>query len=229
LVFLLAGVPNQLEHPKASPLPSWTLFKNLLSVFLGNFVSKRTPLILSVACAQDCAGYNRCWISLLIHVGLEVTMVAFQVNGTATEFIGDEQTPLLWVLRDHLKLKGSKFGCGIGQCGACSVHIDGTVQRSCVTPVSAIAGKSITTIEGLAPSENTLHVVQQAWLEEDVPQCGYCQAGQIMAAADLLARIAKPTDAEIDQSMTNICRCGTYVRIRKAVHRAVELKAGGAV
>lgn len=155
-------------------------------------------------------------------------MVAFRVNGKAAEFSGDEQTPLLWVLRDHLKLKGSKFACGIGQCGACSVHIDGAVQRSCVTPVSAIAGKSITTIEGLAPSETRLHVVQQAWLEEDVPQCGYCQAGQLMAAADLLARNAQPSDADIDASMTNICRCGTYVRIRKAVHRAAELQAGDA-
>lgn len=155
-------------------------------------------------------------------------MVAFQVNGSAVEFAGDEQTPLLWVLRDHLRLKGSKFGCGIGQCGACSVHIEGKVQRSCTTPVASLAGKSVTTIEGLAPSERQLHVVQQAWLEEDVPQCGYCQAGQIMAAADLLARIAQPTDADIDSSMSNICRCGTYVRIRKAVHRAVELQAGGA-
>jgi len=154
-------------------------------------------------------------------------MVRFQVNGEAVSFAGDEQTPLLWVLRDHLKLKGSKFGCGIGQCGACSVHIEDAVQRSCITPVSSIEGKSVTTIEGLAPSEEKLHVVQQAWLEEDVPQCGYCQAGQIMAAADLLARIRQPSDAEIDESMSNICRCGTYVRIRKAVHRAAELQAGG--
>lgn len=156
-------------------------------------------------------------------------MVAFQVNGSAAEFAGDEQTPLLWVLRDHLKLKGSKFACGIGQCGACTVHIDGAVQRSCVTPISTVEGKSVITIEGLAPSATQLHVVQQAWLDEDVPQCGYCQAGQIMAAADLLARNPKPSDDEIDASMTNICRCGTYVRIRKAVHRAVELQSGGAV
>jgi isoquinoline 1-oxidoreductase alpha subunit len=155
-------------------------------------------------------------------------MVAFQVNGLVAEFDGDEQTPLLWVLRDHLKLKGSKFACGIGLCGACSVHVDGLLQRSCVIPVSAIAGKSVTTIEGLAPSEQQLHVVQQAWLEEDVPQCGYCQAGQIMAAADLLARNPQPSDADIDASMSNICRCGTYVRIRKAVHRAAELQAGDA-
>jgi isoquinoline 1-oxidoreductase alpha subunit len=155
-------------------------------------------------------------------------MIAFQVNGSAVDFGGDGQTPLLWVLRDHLKLKGTKFACGIGQCGACSVHVEGAVQRSCVIPVSSVAGKSVTTIEGLAPSATQLHVVQQAWLEEDVPQCGYCQAGQIMAVADLLTRNPQPSDDEIDASMTNICRCGTYVRIRKAVHRAVALKNGGA-
>jgi isoquinoline 1-oxidoreductase alpha subunit len=152
-------------------------------------------------------------------------MISFQVNGKPAVFPGDGQTPLLWVLRDHLKLKGSKFACGIGQCGACSVHIDGSLARSCVIPVASVGGKSITTIEGLAPGEQQLHVVQQAWLEADVPQCGYCQAGQIMAAADLLARNPSPSDAEIDASMTNICRCGTYVRIRKAVHRAVVLKS----
>ncbi len=153
-------------------------------------------------------------------------MIAFRVNGSAVEFEGDGQTPLLWVLRDHLKLKGTKYACGIGLCGACSVHIDGALQRSCTIPVASLGGKSVTTIEGLAPSEQRLHVVQLAWLEADVPQCGYCQAGQIMAAADLLARIPQPTDADIDHSMSNICRCGTYVRIRKAVHRAVELQGG---
>jgi len=157
---------------------------------------------------------------------MEVAMIAFQVNGLAAEFSGDEQTPLLWVLRDHLKLKGTKYACGIGQCGTCSVHIEGALQRACMIPVANVASKSVTTIEGLAPDEQRLHVVQQAWLEEDVPQCGYCQAGQIMAAADLLARNPQPTDADIDQSMSNICRCGTYVRIRKAVHRTVELQAG---
>ena len=154
-------------------------------------------------------------------------MVWFTVNGKQVAFDGDDATPLLWVLRDHLALRGTKYGCGIGQCGACSVHIDGGVQRSCMVPVSAAAGKSITTIEGLAPAPNRLHPVQQAWLEEDVPQCGYCQAGQIMAAADLLARIPNPSENEIEQSMTNICRCGTYVRIRKAVHRAAQLNAAG--
>lgn len=154
-------------------------------------------------------------------------MIAFLVNGSATQFDGDENTPLLWVLRDHLQLKGSKYGCGIGLCGACSVHINGSVQRSCVTPVSSVAGSTITTIEGLAPSDDVLHPVQQAWLELDVSQCGYCQAGQLMAAADLLQRIPHPSNEDISASMTNICRCGTYVRIRKAIHRAAELQSGG--
>ncbi len=154
-------------------------------------------------------------------------MNTFTVNGKRAEFNGDSSTPLLWVIRDHLDLKGTKYGCGIGQCGACTVHLDGRAVRSCVTPVTAANGKSITTIEGLAPSENQLHPVQIAWLENDVPQCGYCQAGQIMAAADLLSRIPDPDDDAIDAQMTNICRCGTYVRIRKAIHRAAELSAAG--
>jgi isoquinoline 1-oxidoreductase alpha subunit len=155
-------------------------------------------------------------------------MISFQVNGEAAAFGGAGDTPLLWVLRDHLRLRGTKFGCGIGQCGACAVHVDGAVQRSCSTPVAAVAGKAVTTIEGLAPGAERLHPVQQAWLDEDVPQCGYCQAGQIMTAADLLARKPQPSDADIDASMTNLCRCGTYVRIRKAIRRAAELQAGGA-
>lgn len=154
-------------------------------------------------------------------------MISFQVNSEKVEYDGDESTPLLWVLRDHFNLTGTKFGCGIGQCGACTVHIDGRAQRSCITPVSAAATRVITTIEGLAPSEDELHPIQKAWLEFDVPQCGYCQAGQIMATADLLERIPKPTDKDIDKNMTNICRCGTYARIRKAIHRAAELKAEG--
>jgi isoquinoline 1-oxidoreductase alpha subunit len=155
-------------------------------------------------------------------------MISFQVNGEAAAFDGAGDTPLLWVLRDHLRLRGTKFGCGIGQCGACAVHVDGAVQRSCSTRVAAVAGKAVTTIEGLAPDAERLHPVQQAWLDEDVPQCGYCQAGQIMTAADLLARKPQPSDADIDASMTNLCRCGTYVRIRKAIRRAAELQAGGA-
>jgi len=154
-------------------------------------------------------------------------MVSFTINSRKVSFDGDDDTPLLWVLRDRLKMTGTKFGCGVGQCGACTVHVDGQAQRSCITPVSAIAERTITTIEGLAPSEVELHPVQQAWLEFDVPQCGYCQAGQIMATVDLLRRNPNPTDADIDASMTNICRCGTYVRIRKAIHRAAELSAQG--
>ena len=153
-------------------------------------------------------------------------MVSFRINSEEVSFDGDPGTPLLWVIRDHLRLRGTKFGCGIGQCGACTVHVDGTAQRSCITPVSAIEGQRITTIEGLAPSEAALHPVQQAWLEHDVPQCGYCQAGQIMAAVDFLKRNPDPSDADIDDNITNICRCGTYVRIRKAIHRAAEIAAG---
>ena len=153
-------------------------------------------------------------------------MVSFRINSEEVSFDGDPGTPLLWVIRDHLRLRGTKFGCGIGQCGACTVHPDGTAQRSCVTPVSAVAGRRVTTIEGLAPSDDSLHPVQQAWLEHDVPQCGYCQAGQIMAAVDFLNRHPQPSDADIDDNITNICRCGTYVRIRRAIHRAAELAAG---
>ena len=153
-------------------------------------------------------------------------MVSFRINSEEVSFDGDPGTPLLWVIRDHLRLRGTKFGCGIGQCGACTVHVDGAAQRSCVVPVSTIEGRNVTTIEGLAPSDNALHPVQQAWLEHDVPQCGYCQAGQIMAAVDFLKRNPEPSDADIDDNITNICRCGTYVRIRKAIHRAAEIAAG---
>jgi isoquinoline 1-oxidoreductase alpha subunit len=150
-------------------------------------------------------------------------MISFSVNSKAVTFDGDDDTPLLWVLRDHAKLTGTKYGCGMGQCGACTVHVDGRAQRSCVTTAASIEGRSITTIEGLASVEGDLHPVQQAWLEHDVPQCGYCQAGQIMATVDFLASHPQPTDEDIDQKITNLCRCGTYVRIRKAVHRAAEL------
>ena len=154
-------------------------------------------------------------------------MVSFKINDEVVSFDGDEATPLLWVIRDHLKLTGTKFGCGIGQCGACTVHIDGAAQRACITPIATIDGKAITTIEGLAGPDDELHPVQEAWLELDVPQCGYCQAGQIMATADFLKRYPKPTDDDINGNITNICRCGTYVRIRNAIHRAAELQAGG--
>ena len=153
-------------------------------------------------------------------------MVSFKINSEEVSYEGDANTPLLWVIRDHLRLTGTKFGCGVGQCGACTVHIDGAAQRACITPVAAIDGRDITTIEGLAPSADELHPVQQAWLENDVPQCGYCQAGQIMAAADFLKHNPSPSDEDINSGVTNICRCGTYVRIRKAIHRAAELSAG---
>lgn len=150
-------------------------------------------------------------------------MAKFTVNGRAVESSAAPETPLLWVLREELELTGTKFGCGIGECGSCTVHLDGTAVRSCQLPVSTVEGKRILTIEGL--SADGRHPLQLAWIEEQVPQCGYCQSGQIMAAAALLATSPAPTDADIDTAMSgNICRCGTYQRIRKAVHRA----AGGA-
>jgi aerobic-type carbon monoxide dehydrogenase small subunit (CoxS/CutS family) len=142
------------------------------------------------------------------------------VNGRRRTVEAAANTPLLWVLRDNLGLTGTKFGCGIAQCGACTVHIDGRAVRSCIMPVSAVGSSRVTTIEGL--SANSTHRVQKAWIAEDVPQCGYCQSGQIMAAAALLSRSTQPSDADIDAAMTNICRCGTYQRIRAAIHRAAK-------
>ena len=144
--------------------------------------------------------------------------IDFTLNERPTRFGGDPTMPLLWYLRDHARLTGTKFGCGIGYCGACTVHLDGVAVRSCVVPMSGVAGRRVTTIEGLAAG-GRLHALQQAWIDEDVPQCGYCQAGQIMAAADLLRRKPAPSDADI-ATLTNLCRCGTYPRIRKAIHRA---------
>jgi isoquinoline 1-oxidoreductase alpha subunit len=149
--------------------------------------------------------------------------ISLLVNGMAHTVDVEPDTPLLWIVRDTLKLTGTKYGCGIGQCGACTVLIDGRATRSCGITASDAAGKTVTTIEGL--SADGTHPVQLAWIEFDVPQCGYCQSGQIMAAVALLKRHPKPTDAEIDANMDNICRCGTYLRIRKAVHRAAELQA----
>jgi isoquinoline 1-oxidoreductase subunit alpha len=149
--------------------------------------------------------------------------IAFTVNGRAATLDIDPETPLLWALRENLSLTGTKFGCGIGACGACTVHLDGQPIRSCSIPVRIVAGKSITTIEGLA-NGNTLHAVQTAWIENQVPQCGYCQSGMIMAVTALLARNPKPTDADIDAQITNICRCGTYSRIRKAVHQLAAVQ-----
>ena len=142
------------------------------------------------------------------------------VNRTSHTVNVPAEMPLLWVLRDTLGLTGTKFGCGIAQCGACTVLLDGEATRTCVTPVSTVGARQITTIEGL--SKNGDHPVQRAWIAEDVPQCGYCQSGQVMAAAALLAVNRRPTDAQIDQAMTNICRCGTYQRIRQAIHRAAQ-------
>ena len=149
------------------------------------------------------------------------------VNGKEHEVKGvDDTTPLLWVLRDHLGLVGTKYGCGVAQCGACTVHLNGAPVRSCSVPVSAAAGQSVTTIEGLAGKDGKLNAVQAAWIEHDVAQCGYCQAGQIMSATALLKSNPKPTDADIDAAMGgNLCRCGTYIRIRKAIHSAAA-KAG---
>ena len=147
-------------------------------------------------------------------------MIKFAVNGREGYSEQPADTPLLWVIRDELGLTGTKFGCGMAQCGACTVHVNGMPTRSCVTPVSAVAGKNITTIEGLAPQAD--HPLQKAWIAEQVPQCGYCQSGQIMAAAALLAKNATPTDKDIDAAMTNICRCGTYARIRTAIHAAAK-------
>jgi isoquinoline 1-oxidoreductase subunit alpha len=154
----------------------------------------------------------------------EGAMITLTVNGKEHRLDIEPDTPLLWVLRDELGLTGTKFGCGIAQCGACTVHLDGEAVRSCSIPIAAVAGKSITTIEGL--SGDSKHPVQEAWLAEDVPQCGYCQSGQIMAAAAFLRHNPRPTDADIDGNLTNICRCGTYPRIRAAIHRAAAIMRG---
>jgi isoquinoline 1-oxidoreductase alpha subunit len=154
-------------------------------------------------------------------------MAKLNINGRQHELAVEDDTPLLWALREQAGLTGTKYGCGVAQCGACSVHINGELMRSCSIPIGSIkADDRIVTIEGL--SRNASHAVQKAWAEVDVPQCGYCQSGQIMAAAALLSKNRKPTDADIDAAMTNICRCGTYQRIRAAVHRAAEMLVKGA-
>jgi isoquinoline 1-oxidoreductase subunit alpha len=148
-------------------------------------------------------------------------LITLLVNGKTHELDVEPEAPLLWVLRDELGLTGTKFGCGIAACGACTVQVDGVAKRTCMLPVGSVAGQHITTIEGLSPDSR--HPVQLAWAAEDVPQCGYCQSGQIMAAAAFLTTHPTPTDADIDQGMTNLCRCGTYPRIRKAIHRAAAM------
>jgi len=155
-------------------------------------------------------------------------MITLKINGRTHRFDGDPEMPLLWYLRDELNLKGTKFGCGMGLCGACTIHLNGRPVRGCLTPVSAATNGQVTTIEGL--SADGSHPLQVAWQENDVPQCGYCQAGQIMAACALLDSKPKPTDAEIDAAMDgNLCRCGTYLRIRAAIHHAAELKAAAQI
>lgn len=154
-------------------------------------------------------------------------MISFNLNGRESQVEAPDEMPLLWVLRDQLGLTGTKYGCGMALCGACTVHVDGMATRCCVVPVAAVAGKSVTTIEGLGAGDE-LHPVQQAWIDEQVPQCGYCQPGMIMATAALLQGNPRPDDAAIDGAITNICRCGTYPRIRKAIHRAAGLLAGAA-
>lgn len=151
-------------------------------------------------------------------------MITLQVNGETHEVDVDEDTPLLWVLRDHLALTGTKYGCGIARCGACTVHLDGQAVRSCVYPVNAAEGRAITTIEGL--STDASHPVQQAWVELDTPQCGYCQPGMIMAAAALLSDTPQPSDDDINARITNICRCGTFPRVREGIHRAAAIAEG---
>lgn len=148
-------------------------------------------------------------------------MIEFSLNGQRFRYRGDGRQPLLWVIREQAGLTGTKYGCGSGLCGACTVHVDGKARRACVVPVKSVNNKAVTTIEGL--SEGGTHPVQRAWLELDVPQCGYCQPGQIMAAVDLLRRVPDPSDEDIDRLQTNLCRCGTYWRIRQAIHRAAEL------
>jgi isoquinoline 1-oxidoreductase alpha subunit len=150
--------------------------------------------------------------------------IEFRVNGKKHEVDVDPSTPLLWVLRDHLGMTGTKFGCGIAQCGACTVHVNGSATRSCVVTIEVASGADVTTIEGLSPDSK--HPLQRAWVEMSVPQCGYCQAGMLMAAAALLKNQPKPTDDDIDVSMTNICRCGTYPRVRAAIHKAAEEMRG---
>ena len=161
------------------------------------------------------------------HTGTRDHMITLSINGESRDLDVDPSTPLLWVIRDYAGLTGTKFGCGIAQCGSCTVHIDGRPVRSCVIPAATAAGRQITTIEGIGDGKGTLHPVQQAWIDEQVPQCGYCHSGQIMAAAALLADTPSPTDADIDEAMSGVvCRCGTYPRIRRGIKRAAAVMAG---
>src|SRR5262245_440024 len=180
-------------------------------------------LELNQAILQDRAAHRRVAAYQLFPRGFtgDLHMAALSVNGTTHQVDVDPNTPLLWVLRETIGLTGTKYGCGIAQCGACTVHVDGVAMRSCSLPLSAVGDKKITTIEGLAQN-GALHKVQKAWLDHDVPQCGYCQCGMIMAVAALLKDKPKPTDADIDANITNICRCGTFQQVREAIHAAAS-------
>jgi isoquinoline 1-oxidoreductase alpha subunit len=160
----------------------------------------------------------------IVYIGDEV-MVSLIVNGTPTEIEADDDKPLLWALREDVGLLGPKYGCGIAECGACRVLIDGESVPSCITPLGSVAGASVVTVEGLAEPDGTLSAIQQAWIDEQVPQCGFCQPGFLIAVTALLAETPRPTDADIDAAITNICRCGTYPRIRRAIHRAAAALA----
>jgi isoquinoline 1-oxidoreductase subunit alpha len=155
--------------------------------------------------------------------------ITLKVNGKDVALTAEPDTPLLWAIREELGMTGTKFGCGVAACGACSVHVNGEITRSCSVPIADVAGKSVTTIEGIKSADGTLHKVQQAWIDAQVPQCGYCQSGQIMAAVALINRVGTPSDAQIDEAMTNICRCGTYPRIRKAILAATGKAAAPAL
>ncbi len=156
-------------------------------------------------------------------------MIAFELNGRDTQVDVDADTPLLWVLRDTLKMTGTKFGCGVAACGACTVHVDGQATRSCVLPIATVAGMKVRTIEALAPNDQQLDVLQQLWITHQVPQCGYCQSGMLMAASALFANERIPTATDLDDALTNICRCGTYPRIRQALQTLIEQRQAGAV
>jgi isoquinoline 1-oxidoreductase subunit alpha len=179
-------------------------------------LTARRPVCLMPRVSVGRAAFG-CYQGRISTSGGCAVATSFTVNGKDVSVEAEGDTPLLWALRDDLGMTGTKFGCGVAACGACSVHVDGEVTRSCSVPISEVAGKSITTIEGLKAADGALHKVQQAWIDAQVPQCGYCQSGQIMAAVALIERTGSPSDAQIDEAMTNICRCGTYPRIRKAI------------
>lgn len=186
------------------------------------------PDVKSLHQGNACEPRETCnTVNITLHYPLPKYTVQLHINGQSRTANADPSTPLLWVLRDELNLTGTKFGCGIAACGACTVHVDGQPVRSCVMPVSAVANQKIRTIESLGSPENP-HPLQAAWIAEQVPQCGYCQSGMLMAAAALLDKNPKPSDAEIDAAMTNLCRCGTYQRVRAAIHRAAATQKGGA-